>query len=149
MRSVGATPSRHLTVIAVDRRAQEDSRRFTFTDDAALRIEPAKPIDMTREANGELSLVVEYRIDQPLSGAVTLAMEAGGRTRAVPVRRMLGATPAGQWGSLAVPLQCFGGLDLARIDRPFELSASGGGAISISDVRVDYVATPMTRCGDE
>jgi hypothetical protein len=37
---------------------------------------------------------------------------------------------------------------MARIDRPFALAASAG-TISISDARIDYVATPMTRCGDE
>jgi hypothetical protein len=38
---------------------------------------------------------------------------------------------------------------MGRVDMPFALSATGGVAISISDVRLDYVATPMSRCGDE
>jgi beta-glucosidase len=149
--AVGATPTRRLAVTAVDRRAQEDSRRLAFTGDAEMRIEASRPVDVTRETNGELSLVVEYRIDQPLTGNVTLAMGAGGRTRAVTVRRMLARTAPGAWGTIAVPLQCFraGGLDMARVDMPFALSATGGVAISISDVRLDYVATPMSRCGDE
>jgi beta-glucosidase len=116
-----------------------------------MRIETPRPIDVTRETNGEISLVVEYRIDQPLTGNVTFAMGASGRTRAVPVGRTLARTAPGTWGSIAVPLQCFraGGLDMAQVGMPFALSATAGVALSISDVRLDYVATPMTKCGDE
>lgn len=148
--AIGATPTHHLTVTAIDRRTQEDSRRLVFTGEADMRIEASKPIDMSRETNGELSLIMEYRIDQPLVGNVTLAMGSGERMRAVPVARALAASAPGAWASIAVPLQCFraGGVDMARIDRPFALAATAG-TISISDARIDYVATPMTRCGDE
>jgi beta-glucosidase len=149
--AVGATPTRHLVVTAVDRRAQEDSRRLVFTGDAEMRIEAPRPIDVSRETNGEISLVVEYRIDQPLTGNVTFAMGASGRTRPVPVGRTLARTAPGTWGSIAVPLQCFraGSLDMAQVGMPFALSATAGVALSVSDVRLDYVATPMTKCGDE
>ncbi len=126
--AIGATAAHHLTVTAIDRQTQEDSRRLSFTSDAALRIEAARPIDIAREANGDLSLVMDYRIDQPLTGTVTLAMGAGERMRAIPVGQALAATAPGTWATIAIPLQCFraAGVDMAHIDRPFTLSATGG-----------------------
>jgi beta-glucosidase len=140
-----------LVLTAIDRRAQEDSRRLTWTGPADARIAASKPLDLSRETNGEISLVLEYRVDAPPSGPFSIAMGTADRREAVLVTRSLGATAPGAWQTLAVPLQCFQrkGLDMARITAPFILIGGGGATLSVSDIRLDYVPTPMTRCGDE
>ena len=138
-----------LAVTPIDRRAQEDSRRFGWSGAAEARIEAPKPLDVSRETNGEISLVVEYRVDAP-SVPLAIGMATADRRESVAVTKAIAATAPGSWQTLAIPLQCFRrkGLDMARITTPFIVSATNG-SLSISDVRLDYVATPMSRCGDE
>jgi len=140
-----------LVVTPLDRRAQEDSRRFAWTGAADARIESSRPLDFTRETNGEISLVVEYRIDTPPAGPLSIAMGTTERRVAVPVARAMGTAAPGSWQTLAVPLQCFArrGLDMSRITAPFSLVSGGTAAIAVSDVRLDYAPVPMSRCGDE
>ena len=54
-------------VSRLDRRGQEDAVRFAWPGGSAAtaRIESPKPIDISREATGELSLLVDYRLDEP------------------------------------------------------------------------------------
>ncbi|MBU3077743.1 glycoside hydrolase family 3 protein [Sphingomonas quercus] len=142
--------SANLAVTGVDRAGQEDSRRLAWTGPARFLIRPSAPIDLGRETNGEISLVVDYRLDRAPTGPVTLSMAGGGKTIALPVTRTLG-TAVGSWQTLAVPLQCFRrrGLDVSRITGPIALAAQGALTLSISAIRLDYASVPMVRCGDE
>jgi beta-glucosidase len=38
---------------------------------------------------------------------------------------------------------------MQAITAPLILQSTGAADISISDVRLDYVSTPMSKCGDE
>ncbi|WP_419828291.1 glycoside hydrolase family 3 N-terminal domain-containing protein [Sphingomonas sp.] len=136
---------------AVDRRAQEDSRRLTWTGAGAWRIEAPEPLDFQRETNGEISLVVGYRATTKPGSDVTIGVaDAKGRTARVRIGDQIGEQDMGQWTSLAVPLKCFAarGVDMASVSRPFELAATGGADLAVSDVRLDYASVPMNRCGD-
>ncbi|WP_269769780.1 glycoside hydrolase family 3 protein [Flavisphingomonas formosensis] len=145
----GGTPS--IAVSAVDRRAQEDSRRFAWSGGAEARIESPRPLDLTRETNGEISLVFEYRLDAVPAGPLSIAMGTTEKRVPIPVGKALSSGAAGDWQTLAIPLQCFArrGLDMGRVTVPFALASAGRVTISVSDIRLDYVSTPMSRCGDE
>ena len=138
-----------ITVQTIDRKAQEDARRLTWTAPAQFRIAPPKPLDIARESNGEISVVVQFRVDAAPTGQVTVSMiDAAGKTATVSIAKTLIAAKAGEWDSLVVPLQCFAkqGLDMARIETPLVIDAAAPFAISVSDVRLDYVGVPMTDC---
>jgi beta-glucosidase len=145
--NAGATASGRLRVTGVDRRAQEDARRLVWdgTGLSVAQIIAAQPIDITREANGELSLVFEYRVDSAPTGTVMVGMEA----LTFPITGALRSAQAGQWTTLAVPLRCFarGGVDMARIARPFTIQTAGRLTLSISDVRIASAAVPQDQCG--
>ena len=137
-----------LTVAAVDRLAPEDARRFTWGGPASLSVTAPAPLDLSRETNGEISLVVQFRVDAPSAGPVTLAMaDAGGKLASIPVTASLKAA-AGEWSRLVVPLQCFAklGIDMAHIASPLILAGDAPLAVTLSDVRLDYVGVPMTAC---
>lgn len=138
-----------LAVTGVDHRAQEDSRRLVWSGTAEARLEASKPLDYSRETNGEISLIVEYRLDKAGQGPVTIGMGTEGRRQAMPVTRTIAAKP-GEWTTLVIPLGCFrrDGLDMSQVRVPFILSGGAGLDLSISDIRLDYVSTPMTVCGD-
>lgn len=135
----------------VDHRAQEDARRLTWTIPGAVSIAAPRPFDISRESNGEISLVFEYRLESKPAGTFTAGFESGGKTVEVPISAALAATGAGQWGRLAIPLKCFAarGADMTAVTSPLVLRSTGAADISVSDVKLDYVSIPMTQCGDE
>jgi beta-glucosidase len=144
----GATNSGRLRIAGVDRRAQEDARRLVWdgTGVATMQILAAQPLDISREANGELSVVFEYRVDTAPTAPVTVAMAGA----AFPITGALRAAPAGQWSTLAVPLRCFAraGVEMQRVALPFALSTGGRLGLSVSDVRIASAAVPQDRCGE-
>jgi beta-glucosidase len=144
----GATGSGRLRIAGVDRRAQEDARRLIWdgTGVASFQVLAAQPLDISREANGELSLVFEYRVDSAPTAPVTIAMGQFG----LPITGALRGATAGQWATLAVPLRCFarGGVDMQRVALPFALSTAGRLGLSLSDVRIASAAVPQDRCGE-
>lgn len=134
-------------ITALDRRAQEDARRFTWAGgaEATAQIAAPEPIDISREATGELSLIVEYRVDQRPTSAVTLAMDSA----ALQVGGTFRAAPVGEWRSLVLPLRCFvrAGLDPKRVAVPVAIRTSGRMTLSISDVRVASAMVDQNACG--
>ena len=146
----GRSPSAALTVVGVDRAAQEDARRFTWNGarEAAVRIDTNRPLDVARAAHGELSLVLQYRVDAKPTKPVTLSMASEGGTGDIVVTGAFSAAPTGRWRTLAMPLKCFttAGVDPQKVDRPFALSTAGRFTLSLSDVRIAKVEAPMNRC---
>ncbi|MDQ1230766.1 exo 1,3/1,4-beta-D-glucan glucohydrolase [Sphingomonas sp. SORGH_AS_0879] len=133
----------------IDRAAQEDSLRFAFAGSGPARaaIEEAKPIDVTRESNGQLSLLLDYRVTAAPTGEVTLGME-GGKAASVPITGALKGA-LGEWRQLAVPLRCFadGGVDMAAVSRPWVLSTSGKLTLDISSIRIASAPPGPVSCG--
>lgn len=134
----------------VDRRAQEDARRLRWTGAGHAAFAAPRAIDLSRESNGEISLVIDYRVDGRPAGTVTAGLTAGGKTAEVPVTQTLNKATVGQWARLAIPLQCFAsrGADMSAVIAPLILRSTGALEISISDVKLDYVSMPMNACGD-
>jgi beta-glucosidase len=134
-------------VRAIDRRAQEDSRSFTWagTGRAAVAIRTEQPLDISREATGELSLIFDYRVDAAPTAPVELTLGAA----SVPVAGTFRAGPQGAWRTMIVPLRCFvrGSADMAKLDPPFSLATAGRLALSISDIRIDSAAINQDQCG--
>lgn len=139
-------PSGGATVGSIDRRGQEDSRLVTFTGtgEQAFALTAAQPLDLSRETNGQLSLLIDYRVDQKPSAPVFIAMEQA----KMPVTGALAGGAAGEWRTLAIPLGCFGRAkaDMAKITRPFALSTAGTLQIAISDIRIASAAVPQDKC---
>ena len=134
----------------VDRRAQEDSKRFTWSQPGVVTITAPKPIDLSRESNGEISLVMDYRVGAKPTGPVTLGIRSGGKTVSVVIGKTLAAAAPGEWQTIAVPLQCFAtrGANMAAIVVPFVLEGGAPLSLVISDIKLDYVSMPMGQCGD-
>jgi beta-glucosidase len=139
-------PSGGAAAQGIDRRAQEDSRLVTFTGGGAqaYTLTATQPLDLSRETNAQLSLILEYRVDQQPEAPVLVSMAGVG----VPVTNELRRAGPGQWQRLAIPLGCFArsGADMTKVARPFAISTTGRLRIAISDVRVASAAVPQDRC---
>jgi beta-glucosidase len=136
----------------VDRRAQEDARQFVWpgTGEATAILHADPPVDVSREATGELSLIVEYRIDAAPTEATTLWMACGDHCGGtVPIAGALRAAPLGEWRTLTVPLRCFvrAGLDPAKVRTPFAVTTGGRLSLTVSDVRIASAAVNQDACG--
>ena len=123
-----------LRMAALDYKAQEDARRFSWNDDGArLAISARAPMDLDRETNGDVLLVATLRVDALPGGHAWIGMGCGkgcqGRVDVGPQLARLG----GQWVRVGVPLKCFrkAGADMHRIEQPFTLAAGKGAQLAL------------------
>jgi len=148
----GGLPDGRLKMSGVDRRAQEDARLFTWNGSggATMALAGQQPVDLSREATGQLSLVVEYRVGQAPTAPVLLGMACGRTCGAgVQIENILRAAPIGEWRTLTVPLGCFvrSGMKMEEVLAPLTIRTEGKLALAISDVRVASATVPQDQCG--
>ena len=156
---VGMAAGGRLRLAATDHTAQEDARRLSWGGGGAVTaalviaaVAGKAPIDLQREANGQLSLGFDYRVDKRPTADVTLSMECGPGGPAcrgtLAVARPLAATPAGQWAHLKIPLSCFArnGADMGRISAPFALTTAGELELSVGNIRLESGTDGLFDC---
>ncbi|GAA5069119.1 glycoside hydrolase family 3 protein [Lysobacter panacisoli] len=128
-----------LKVVAVDHEAQEDARRFTWSgaQAATLWLASQTPLDLARETNGDVMLVLTLRPEQVPASDIAIGVTCGGTCKAaVPMRETLAGLPVGQWTTVGVPLKCFAqaGADTAKLDAVLQLETAGKLQLSISRI---------------
>ncbi len=133
----------------VDRNSQEDSLRLVFAGTGAANayLDEATPIDLTRETNGDLSLIVDYRVTQGPTAEVTLGV-LGKAAGAVPITGALKGE-VGEWRQIAVPLRCFaqGGATMGSVQRPWVIATTGRLGMDVSGVRIASAPPGPVSCG--
>lgn len=130
-----------LKVTAVDHKAQEDARRLAWSgaQAATFALAPQTPMDLAREANGDIMVVMTLRPEKIPTEDVTIGVSCGGTCQArLPVRDALAVLPANQWTTFGVPLKCFGkaGADTRKLESLLELRTAGKLELSISRVQL-------------
>lgn len=148
---VGMANEGRVRLAATDHTAQEDARRLSWSGGGSSIVGLAgkSPIDLQRESNGQLSLGFDYRVDQAPSADVSVLMECGAGCRgAVPITRLLGSSPPGQWRHLKIPLACFAhnGADMSRISAPFSLATAGQLELSVAGVHLETGTDGLFDC---
>jgi beta-glucosidase len=136
----------------VDRRAQEDSRQFRWpgSGPATVAIQARPPLDLSRETTGQLSYVIDYRVDSAPTTFVNLWVSCGTTCRAaIPITGILRSAPVGKWQTMTIPLGCFakGGADMSKLERPLAITTPGALTLTISDVRVLSATVAQDQCG--
>lgn len=152
-RGVGAMDGGRLVMAAADKTAQEDARQLSWngTGPAWVGLTGSSAIDLQREANGQLSLALDYKTSSPITTDVTLRVDCGAGCRGiVPVTHELTATAPGQWGHLKVPLVCFAraGADLTHISTPFALETSGRLTLAVANIHLESGTDGVAPCAD-
>jgi len=143
--SPATTPDGALHMAALDYKAQEDARRFTWnSDNAQLAIHARTPLDLDRETNGDVLLVTTLRVDAMPTQNVWVGMGKGH----VPLANTLAKLPPGQWIRVGVPLKCFraAGADMHHIDQPFAWGAGKGTDVAISRVALGTDVDQVVDC---
>jgi beta-glucosidase len=118
---------------------QEAGRQFAWNGKAqgSVALVGAAPVDLKRQANGDLSLQVEYRVDEKPTAPVQLAISCGGGCGAAfDLTPLLADAPVAQWRTLKVKLSDFAGAgaDMSKVVEPFKLTTSGRLRLSLKAV---------------
>lgn len=135
-----------LTATAVDHRAQEDARRFTWKGGARGRVwlEAEQAIDLRALPADRQHLVVTLRVGTPPAGAVRVGL-AGSSVQLGPT--LAGLAP-GAWTEVAIPLACFAqaGAPLSAVRRVLELDTEGPLDLAVSRVAFGAPAGTVLAC---
>ncbi|MFC4763208.1 glycoside hydrolase family 3 protein [Dyella koreensis] len=136
--SPATTADGSLRMTALDYKAQEDSRRFSWNKGGAeVAIRAQTPVDLDRQTNGDVLLVTTLRVDALPGRDAWIGMGCGKACQGrVALGAQLAALPPGQWTRMGVPLKCIraAGADMHHIDKPLVWSAGQGAALTISRV---------------
>ena len=128
-----------LSLAAVDHKAQEDGRRLTWTGSkpASWLLVASKPLDVTRESNGDVQLQLTLRRDSAVTAPVWLGVGCGdGCSGRVDLQKTLAAIPQGEWKVVGVPLKCFvaAGADVAKLVHVPVLESNAALQVSVSRI---------------
>jgi beta-glucosidase len=149
--ATGSSADDALTISALDHAAQEDARlaKWSGRAPATLALQGDAPIDLQREANGQLSVTFDYRVDVPPTAKVTIGIECGPGCRGdLPIDAQLKQAPGGEWRQLKMPLHCFQskGVDLRNVTAPFLLTTAGKLELGIANVRLESGLNDTPSC---
>lgn len=141
-----AVASGALVAQAEDRFAQEDTRRFSWTDEASLEVTPlAGPLDWSGDT---LAIQFTYDVSAAPAGQVTATVGCGdGCAGAVDITQGLMIAEGKGWREAVLPLRCFAGAgaDLASVSLPLSLTSDDALTMGIADIRL-VVATDGMSC---
>ena len=140
-----------VSVAAVDYKAQEDARLITWSGSGGtLALASDKPLDLNRETNGDVMLVLTLRADVvPAKGDVSLGVDCAESCRArLPIGMALATLPKGRWTTLAMPLKCFrnAGASMQSLRAPFVLESRAPLKLALWKVQLDTHADTVLPC---
>jgi beta-glucosidase len=150
---IGALEDHRVNVAAADKTAQEDARlmHWSGTGSAWVGLTGNTPIDLQREANGQLSIGFDYKVDSPIATRIDLRLDCGADcSGALPIAQALAAAPEGEWAHLKIPLACFAkaGVNLGHVTTPFALQTSGRLELSVANIRLESGMDGVTPCDE-
>jgi len=138
------------TVTATDQQVQEGARKFSIAGGgtAVVELVTQAPVDLARETNGDVMLLMTIRIDARAAAPMAIGVRCGTGCGAVVAAPQLGTLPVGQWRTVGIPLKCFAaaGADMTKIDAPFRLSTQGSLSYSLARVALGTTADQTLTC---
>jgi beta-glucosidase len=138
-------------VTAIDDQVQEGARRFVFAGDgeATVHITSEGSVDLSREANGDVMLLIRLRPEGAAPADVQVGMACGaGCSGSLPFAETLGAVPASTWQVVGIPLKCFtkAGADVSKINEALVIRSAGKLDLALSQVKLGTVADKTLTC---
>lgn len=138
-------------VTAIDDQVQEGARRFQFDGDGAatVSITSEGAVDISRETNGDVMLLVRVRHDAPVPADTTIGMTCGANCEGhLPFADTLNSLPAGKFATVGVMLKCFqkAGVDVSKVNGALALQSAGKLDIAFSQVKLGTVADKSITC---
>jgi beta-glucosidase len=129
-------PEMGMHIESVDYQAQEDARQLRWIGKRArFSLQSDAPIDLSRETNGDVLLVLTLRVDTSARAELLIACDAQCKAQ-LPLRAALMKLPPKQWRRLGIPLKCLAaaGANPEKLQSPFWIEGTQGWGISLSRV---------------
>ncbi len=105
-----------ISIRGTDYKAQEDSRILNWSGNgkASASIRTRRSVDLSQLGPlDDLSLNINWRVDQMPSGPMTISMGCGDGCGAnLDISKLVADLPAGKWTNSSIPLSCFAGAGL-------------------------------------
>ena len=138
-------------VTAIDDQVQEGARRFVFAGDgpATISISSEGSVDVSREANGDVMLLVRLRRDADAPKDVTVGMTCGANCGGkLPFGDTLAGVKAGTWTTVGIPLKCFqkAGVDVTKVNEALVVQSEAKLDLALSQVKLGTVADHTHSC---
>jgi len=138
-------------VTAVDDTVQEGARHFVFdgSGKATVQITSEGTADLSREANGDVMLLVRLRRDAAAPKDLTLGIRCGaGCGGSLPFADTLNGIEPGKWQTVGIPLRCFAkaGADVAKVSEALVVESENKLDLSLSQVKLGTVADKVVSC---
>jgi beta-glucosidase len=129
-----------VTARAIDAGAQENGRRIDWSGGGTgvLAIS-GPPADLSRQALGDMALLLRYRVDAAPTAPVRLEAVCGaGCAGGVDVTALLSPARDGSWRTWKIKLSCLrdAGADMRRITSPLTLATRGRLALEFTEARL-------------
>jgi beta-glucosidase len=147
-----ATENGWVRSMAVDRNAQEDSRRFVWSGQglASVSLRFPAPTDLLRETNGALAIELDLRVGAMNTRDAKLFVYSKSTPDGfgIDITKALGSTMGKGWQTISIPLSCFAkaGADMSMVDLPFSLTSSGPLDLSVSRIALGSSADGIVTC---
>jgi beta-glucosidase len=134
--SSGRTPLGLLTMVSIDRRAQEDARRFTFSGPASIAIEAAWNHNQWSKLESG-SFTVEFSVSRRPIGTVRLVARCGPNCGGeADITKELALAEGKGWRTLTLPIHKLISLQQAAGGATIQLQSSGALEISVSSINM-------------
>lgn len=133
-------------VAASDYQVQEGARRFTSSGGRmAVSLRNFTPLDLDRETNADIMLLLTARVWTGPARAVLGAVGTGGTGGT-----LIALEPGAQFVRYGIPLRCLReqGADMRALAKPFMLTVDGAADFAIGEVRLGTDAEKVMPCRD-
>ncbi len=138
-----------LTFSGLDRQAQEDSLRITWSEaEPYVRIATHAPVDFSRQSNGAMEL--SFFVRNLGSAPAQLRVALGCDTMAACGDGLKVGVTGSEWQEVRLSLACFAdlGADMTKITTGLLLASEGPAEIGLADIRLAPDIDAVRTCGD-
>jgi beta-glucosidase len=132
--------SGEVSLKSVDAGAQENGRSASWSGPGSFRIWGPQ-IDLSRQATGDMVILMRYRMDAAPAAPVILSMACGtGCGADADLTPYLAKAPLHEWTTLKVRLACLRtkGVQMDKVTTPFQLRTTAPFTFAFTDLRLDY-----------
>ena len=121
---------------AVDLAAQEDARQFTWNADGAFSV-IGPVVDLTKQLEEGWALLIDWRIDQTVTGPVLLSLGGG----SLNIQQIMREIPTGSAVQTSIPLRCFAdaGAKFDAVGSAIRIQAPRGLVATIRSVHIEAI----------
>ena len=121
-----------ITVTTSQVNTQQDAKLVTWTGPATFEARGARAMALPAAASDKAALRFDTIVQAAPAGKLTLAMGAAALDAGALFKRLAGKGKQ----TVKIPLACFPGMDLAKVDTPFSLSSDAPFAAAFTNIEI-------------